>query len=237
MPPTVSVAAFVFGMVLILAAIVGKEMKIAAIELPAMSGSTRFVAGIAGVALLYIGLFDPFNRVDSSTTPPVTPTSVTPTIALATPEPTLTTLPTEAAPTPDAFASISNVRVQYDVTDPNTSLYGMNVFVSFSVSGLKGKPCRAIAYFLDSQRLALKDLNGQYNTRDGEVAAPADFTPGFDVAEYSGAAELRIFIPYDELHLLAAGTYEMYVMVRLYTLPDYRQLAQSLPVPFRVTRN
>ena len=39
MPPTVSVAAFVFGIVLLLAALIGKELKIVTMELPALSQS------------------------------------------------------------------------------------------------------------------------------------------------------------------------------------------------------
>jgi len=58
MPPTVSVAAFVFGIVLILAAIIGKEIKIVAVELPALTGKTRGIVGAIGIILMGVGLLD-----------------------------------------------------------------------------------------------------------------------------------------------------------------------------------
>jgi 3-keto-disaccharide hydrolase len=58
MPPTVTVAAFVFGIVLLLAAIIGKEIKIVAVELPALTGKTRGIVGAIGIILMGIGLLD-----------------------------------------------------------------------------------------------------------------------------------------------------------------------------------
>lgn len=75
MPPSIGVAAFVIGVVLVLAAIIGREVKIAAIELPALDRTRRLLAGGFGVLLLLFGLFDgqvPFRLAGSSpeTTPP-----------------------------------------------------------------------------------------------------------------------------------------------------------------------
>lgn len=58
MPPTVSVAAFVFGIVLLLAALIGKELKIVAVELPALGMGRRIVLGCMGLALVAFGLLD-----------------------------------------------------------------------------------------------------------------------------------------------------------------------------------
>lgn len=405
MPPTVSVAAFVFGMVLILAALVGKDLKIAAIELPALSRGTRIVAGVAGVALLYIGLFDPIKPAalpalsvagSTATASPEPATPIPPTFTALPPSPTAEPTATPALPTPtgaplgptptqpedqppaqlpavaldeieyvhnvtdpegnpamrvdvsftitgaqgipcqanayfafpdgtylkarsskygttggylvtsapftpaydvtdykgnfrlqlympyeefvlppgkhelrvhvelyqlpdDLLATssslafdldttnaqspapaqsiaFSNVRVVYDVTDPGTNLYGMNVFAAFTIIGYRGKTCRAIAYFLGSDGQPLKDFNGQFKTDASEVAATTDFTPGFDPALYGGASELRLFIPYDELHLIP-GTHDMFVFVRVYELPSLELIGQSDEVPFRVTQN
>lgn len=46
MPPTVSVAAFVFGIVLLLAALIGKELKVVTVELPALGPGRRIVLGL-----------------------------------------------------------------------------------------------------------------------------------------------------------------------------------------------
>jgi hypothetical protein len=58
MPPSVTVAAFVFGIVLLLAAIIGKEIKIVAVELPALTGKTRGIVGAIGIILMGVGLLD-----------------------------------------------------------------------------------------------------------------------------------------------------------------------------------
>jgi len=58
MPPTVSVAAFVFGIVLLLAALVGKELKIVTVELPALGPWRRAMLGSLGLALTIFGLMD-----------------------------------------------------------------------------------------------------------------------------------------------------------------------------------
>ena len=58
MPPTVSVAAFVFGVVLILAALIGKELKIVTMELPALGPGRRLVLGLLGIGLTAFGLME-----------------------------------------------------------------------------------------------------------------------------------------------------------------------------------
>ena len=58
MPPTVSVAAFVFGIVLLLAALIGKELKLVTVELPALGPGRRVVIGSLGLALMLFGLMD-----------------------------------------------------------------------------------------------------------------------------------------------------------------------------------
>lgn len=74
MPPTVSVAAFVFGVVLLLAALIGKDLKIVTVELPALGPGRRVVLGLLGLALTLFGLFD--GQVPARLAP--APTSVTP---------------------------------------------------------------------------------------------------------------------------------------------------------------
>ena len=251
MPPSVSVAAFVFGMVLILAAIVGKDLKIAAIEMPALSRGTRLLAGITGLVLLYVGLFDPIKAVaptpstvettptaavsPTSTNEPPTPTALSPT---ATDSPTEIPKPTavSGASTPTAYAIFSNLRVVHNVTDPGTNQYGMELFANFTITGYRGRLCRAVAYFFDANMTPLRDMNGQYRTDTFEVATATDFTPGYDPAEYSGVNELRLFIPYNELHLLR-GTHNLFAGVKIYGLPSMEVVGQSGTVPFQVIQN
>ena len=87
MPPTVTVAAFVFGIVLLLAAIIGKEIKIVAVELPALTGRTRGIVGAIGIVLIGVGLLDLLPSPPPS--PPTAAQTATATSAL-TPTPSTT---------------------------------------------------------------------------------------------------------------------------------------------------
>ena len=65
MPNSITVAAFVAGLVLVIAAFIGKELKIAAVEMPALNRGQRVVVGILGVFLVVFGMTDGqwFQRV------------------------------------------------------------------------------------------------------------------------------------------------------------------------------
>jgi len=56
MPDSITVAAFVFGLVLLIAALIGKELKIAAVEMPALDRMQRLIVGALGVFLVIFGL-------------------------------------------------------------------------------------------------------------------------------------------------------------------------------------
>lgn len=82
---------------------------------------------------------------------------------------------------------------------------GMNVVVSFNVSGMKGKSGEISAYFYFKSGNPLKDFNNNYYTPGGNVVAPARYSPSYDDSTYT---DFRIFIPLDELHM-AEGTHEL----------------------------
>ena len=74
MPPTVSVASFVFGVVFLLAALVGKDLKLVTVELPALGPGRRLLLGSFGLALTMFGLLDGQLPVVGS---PISPSPVT----------------------------------------------------------------------------------------------------------------------------------------------------------------
>lgn len=91
--------------------------------------------------------------------------------------------------------------VDYDVTEKGQ--FGMVIHTKFSLSNLKGVDSRLVIYF---DRLTnantktytrLKSSDNRFQ-RDGNVAAEILLKPGFDVTEYN---DLKVFIPYNELHL------------------------------------
>jgi hypothetical protein len=74
MTDSITVAAFVVGLVLIIASLIGKELKIAAVEMPALSRWQRLIVGVLGAILVIFGLtegrgFNLMTVQQSATTP------------------------------------------------------------------------------------------------------------------------------------------------------------------------
>ncbi len=73
MPDSVPVIAFIFGSVLVIAALIGKDVKIAAVELPALDKPRRAVAAVFGALLMGYGVLDRIEPPPSSQPPTATP--------------------------------------------------------------------------------------------------------------------------------------------------------------------
>jgi hypothetical protein len=84
--------------------------------------------------------------------------------------------------------------------------------VDFTISNHKGIPCSVIAYFSYASGDALKDLNGRYNTTDGNVCTLENFTPTYDSTKYTN---FRLFIPNTELHI-ASGEHKLVHSIKIY---------------------
>jgi hypothetical protein len=70
MPQNIIVAAFIFGAVLVLIALVGGGFKLFGVEIPAITGSlVRIVAGVAGTSLIFIGIYGDFYKTPKSPEP------------------------------------------------------------------------------------------------------------------------------------------------------------------------
>lgn len=107
MPNSITVAAFVAGLVLVIAAFIGKELKIAAVEMPALGRGQRVVVGILGVFLVVFGMTDGqwFERVANLA--PSTAEAPMAGLAPATTEaPLATSAPAVAGTTSSCFAEV-----------------------------------------------------------------------------------------------------------------------------------
>ncbi|MEZ4810077.1 MAG: M12 family metallopeptidase [Allomuricauda sp.] len=75
---------------------------------------------------------------------------------------------------------------------------GMEISIDFNIENAKATKCRASAYFMTKEGVALKEDNGKYRTRDGDVSSGTDFEPRYSNSRFK---ELKIFLPYDEFEL------------------------------------
>lgn len=108
-------------------------------------------------------------------------------------------------------ATIDNVWTSFDVWRGGER--GMEIHLRFRTSEMQGWSCKAIAYFSYDDGDPLEDFDGLYTTTDGQVAASTAFTPTY---QYSTFSDLRIFIPYAQLHM-ASGRSALQYRVELHT--------------------
>ena len=116
--------------------------------------------------------------------------------------------------------------LEHGVTE--NGVKGMRVHVKFTIDNMKGKTCKAIAYFDSPKGTGVKDQNGKYCTTGGAVCTTKSFTPGYNDALYE---DLSLFIPNEELHMKAGdNTYYTRVFIQA---PDGSMIANSEFVSFR----
>ena len=100
----------------------------------------------------------------------------------------------------DAKAYVSNVTVLHDQNLADGK--GMVVKFRLNVTGMKGKECRAVAYFCDAYSNKLYDSKHQNNdiyvASDDQICSRVDLKPQYDETQYQ---DLTISIPYSQLQL------------------------------------
>jgi hypothetical protein len=107
MPNSITVAAFVAGLVLVIAAFIGKELKIAAVEMPALNRGQRVVVGILGVFLVVFGMTDGqwFQRA-AGLAPATVEAPMATSAPATTAAPLATSAPAAAVTTSNCFAEV-----------------------------------------------------------------------------------------------------------------------------------
>ena len=103
---------------------------------------------------------------------------------------------------------------------------GMIIHVNFDVNNMLGieGSCNVWFYFEDGTEL--KDNNNSYRTSNGTVCASTKIAPGYKKSVYE---DLRIFIPYSELHM-GKGSSELKAQVGIFEYSDpnnHKQIALS----------
>ena len=102
--------------------------------------------------------------------------------------------------------------LECDVTQ--NGVKGMKIHVDFNIKNMKGKQGKVIVYFQYPKGTGLKDTNGSYCTKGGEVCVSEKFTPRYDNSHYS---DFDIFMPIDEIHM-KKGKLTYYCDIRVINL-------------------
>lgn len=107
---------------------------------------------------------------------------------------------------------INNKWLEHDVT--KNGVKGMKIHVDFNAKNMKSKKGKVIVYFEYPKGTGIKDLNGKYRTKNGEVCVSEEFTPRYDNSHYN---DFDLFIPSDEIHM-KKGKFTYYCDVRILDL-------------------
>ena len=127
-------------------------------------------------------------------------------------------------------AKVDSVRIVHNQTQRGEK--GMVVHSRLTVSGCRGRRVSLTAWFWTTSGNPLRDFDGRYRTKTGNVSATIDVTPRYEVSIFS---DCPVFIPYDQLHLVR-GTHTLAVTLGAFqdTRSLMRQTGRSL---CRVTVN
>ena len=107
-------------------------------------------------------------------------------------------------------AKIHKIWLEHGVTQ--NSQQGVQVHLNVQTIGFRGVDMVAIAYLEHPKGVGVRDTNGKYCTSDGAVAFTTNFTPRYDDSTWE---DMRVFIPYGEMHLLE-GSHTYYCRVFIF---------------------
>ncbi len=106
--------------------------------------------------------------------------------------------------------NITKIWLEHGVTQ--NSQQGIQVHLSVQAIGFAKVNMIAVAYLDHPKGVGLRDTNGKYCTTDGTVAFTTNFTPPYDNSTWD---DMKIFIPYGEMHLLE-GNHTYYCRVFIF---------------------
>jgi hypothetical protein len=130
-------------------------------------------------------------------------------------------LPPAEEPAGPAIGRFERVWSQEGVVEQGQE--GIRIHTHFSLTNLKGKPCRAVATVFDRRTgQPLEDVNRQYRSNMGWVATVADFQAAYPQSDFP---DFQLFLPYEELHL-GEGIHELEARVQL----EYKERGVYIPV-------
>lgn len=194
MPDSVPVIAFIIGSVLVIAALIGKDVKIAAVELPALDRPRRVAASVLGAVLMAYGVLDRVVLPPSPSPPtPVVASATAPNAASSTsgasclsdvPADDVLDLPVERGPRSDR---------KFSRGQPRTGLIGIHIYDSERTIGYVKMKTQSsgvgmqIMAVLDAQCASVEDYK---NLTRPEIER--DYPMSYDTLEYRFAAAIVV---------------------------------------------
>ena len=139
---------------------------------------------------------------------------------------------TQTGTSGNTAASATIHKVWVDHNEYVNGRKGMRIHVSMNAVNLKGKQCRAVAYFYTNSGSPLKDTNDSYCTTDGNVSCGENFTPIYDNSRFD---DFELFMPYSELHITYKGEFKLFVNLWDKSISPSGDLAESDWVYFTYT--
>lgn len=123
--------------------------------------------------------------------------------------------------------TISSVTTDHNVTENGQK--GMRINVTLKANRMNGKNLDVVAWFYYQDGSKVKDRNNRFHTSDGQVAN----------SEYaylsSDNKTISIFLPYSELHITGAGTYDLKFKIGVFDAD--KQLTTSSYYNFTLTNS
>ena len=107
---------------------------------------------------------------------------------------------------------------------------GMIIHVKFETTFMKDRQGSAVVWFYYEDGEKLMDENDDYCTSGGQVSNDKDFEPRYKESIYN---DLKIFMPYRELHL-SSGSTDLKLRVGIFC--EHEQLAKSDFLSFTMTK-
>lgn len=179
-----------------------------------IQGKSFSMDGITTAATLN-AMYDSLAGTEHASTPSTAPV---PSHTRPRPEPE----PEPEPETPESLADVTYIATEHNVMQQGVK--GMNVVFSANIRKMRNRPVVACAYFYFENGQMLQDYNGNFYASDtGGVSAYIHLRPAYDDTVYN---RVRIFIPYDELHL-GRGRHDLKVYVAIFDLNSSQELGNS----------
>jgi len=125
---------------------------------------------------------------------------------------------------------IQSVRIEHNVEIGGFKY--MAIYLNFKAHYMTDHGGMVVAFFESPRGSAVKDTNGKYRTRGGNVCTYSDFGTHYTHSRFT---DFKLLIPNSELHA-ARGTHTYYVKVSVYDNKSRKYIANSDYISFEITK-